>query len=233
MRTRVLTSRIAAFLLLLLCCNSTATAQQINDGGAWFALLSQGDIKQAPNDRLKWWFDGHLRFFEDTDGFGQSIVRPGIGYRMDNWTLWQGYAWIRTEPASNDGIDEHRSWQQLTGSKEIGPYKFALRSRLEQRFVETGDDVGWRYRQFLRFQKKLSDRHLFVVWDELFFGLNDTDWGAEAGFDQNRVFVGFGMKSHRFTKLRTEIGYLYQHVSVPRGADVNNHLISINLFRSP
>ena len=102
----------------------------------------------AHGDDWKWWFDGHLRFFDDTDGFGQSIARPGIGYALsENATLWAGYAWIRTSPGSADDFDEHRAWQQLTWSEQLWATKFDLRSRLEERFVETGAETGWRFRQ--------------------------------------------------------------------------------------
>jgi hypothetical protein len=33
---------------------------------------------------------------------------------------------------------------------------------------------------------------LASISDELFVNLRDTDWGARAGFDQNRLFIGPG-----------------------------------------
>ena len=76
---------------------STLMAQTTHDAGAWTALFSQGDLKCNEDCPLRWWFDGHARFFDDTDGFGQSIVRPGVGYELtDAMTVWAGYGWIRT-----------------------------------------------------------------------------------------------------------------------------------------
>ena len=95
------------------------------------------------DSQWKWWFDGHLRFLDDTDGFHQSIVRPGIGRKIGgNWTGWAGYGWIHTSPILGDDYDEHRLWQQLAWSHNLGPWTFALRHRLEQRLGETGDDLG-------------------------------------------------------------------------------------------
>ena len=194
----------------------TASSQVVDDVGQWNAVLTQGKLGEDPNSRLKWWFDGHLRFTEDADGFNQSIVRPGIGWGLsDNSALWAGYGWIRTSPLSGDDFDEHRIWQQWTWSKQLDPFKIATRSRFEQRLVETGDDTGLRWRQFFRIQKSLpTSRPLTLVcWDEIFIGLNDTDWGQRSGFDQNRVFVGFGMKRCQHSKWRTEIGYMHQAIN--------------------
>ncbi len=230
---------LAALLLVWLLAVQPASAQTINDLGQWNALFAQGDLSEwsgHPSDRLKWWFDGHYRLFDDSGGFGQSIVRPGVGIDVGkDSALWVGYAWIRTSPISGSDIDEHRCWQQWTWSRSVEPYKFALRSRLEQRFVESADDTGLRFRQFVRGQKSLGPCSplTFVVWDELFIDLNDTDWGQRSGFDQNRIFVGFGMKKHRASNWRVEVGYLNQVLNLSGPVDRSNHILAVNLFRSP
>jgi hypothetical protein len=218
-------------------------SQTVNDGGAWFAFFAQGNLREAEScdeplfsaaGRLKWWFDGHLRFLDDADGFNQSIARPGIGWALtDETAIWAGYGWIETSPLSGDTFTEHRIWQQATWSDEWGDFTIALRSRLEQRFLETGDDVGWRFRQLVRAQHNLpqSPRLTLVAWDEAFFHLNDTDWGAESGFDQNRAFVGFGFKHKPESPFRTEIGYLNQFIENPGGNDRQHHILSVNIYR--
>ncbi len=176
-----------------------------------------------------------MRLLDDSGGFNQSIVRPGVGYSLsERATIWAGYGWIRTSPLASTDFDEHRIWQQLTWSRTSDLLKFAYRSRLEQRFVETGDDLGWRFRQLVRAQHELpSFPHLtLVTWDELFFHLNDTDWGAESGFNQNRVFAGFGWKCDLQSRWRTEIGYLNQAINVPGRNDRNHHIVSINFYHS-
>jgi hypothetical protein len=201
------------------------------------ALFANGDLQHdALDDNWKWWFDSQLRFFDDTDGFGQSLVRPGIGYKVtDNATLWAGYAWIRTSPEVADDFDEHRAWQQLTWSEQLCATKLDLRSRLEERFVETGSDTGWRFRQLAAARRPLpgDSRFTFVLWDEVFFHLNDTDWGADSGFDQNRAFVGLGWKPHSDSTWRVEVGYLNQFIDRRTSDDLSNHLLSINFFFSP
>ena len=223
------------FFIAVTSLSQNSHAQVIDDVGQWNAVFSQGPLGDE-GSRLKWWFDGHLRFVEDTDGFNQSSVRPGIGWGIsENSVLWAGYGWIRTTPIAGDDFDEHRIWQQWTWSKKCAPFKFATRSRFEQRLVETGDDTGLRWRQFFRAQKSLPTCPplMLVVWDEIFFNLNDTDWGQNAGFDQNRVFVGFGIQRWNNSKWRTEIGYLHQAINQDGPTDRANHILALNLFRSP
>jgi len=223
--------KLLTLLLVLSSFAQETKAQVIDDFGQWNAFFMQDKVDS--NSKLRWWFDGHYRMFDDTDGFGQSIVRPGLGWDIgENSTLWAGYGWIHTSPIVGDDTDEHRLWQQWTWSKKCEPFKFAMRTRFEQRIVESSDDTGLRLRQFFRFQKDLNDRSLFVVWDEIFIGLNDTDFGQRAGFDQNRMFVGFGLKNRTKT-WRTEVGYMLQTVNRQGGIDRSNHILAVNLFRTP
>lgn len=213
-------------------------AQSVDDAGQWNALLMQGNFEKIgwESSKLRWWWDNHYRLLEDADGFNQSIVRPGLGWAVtDRSTLWAGYGWIRTSPLTGNNFDEHRIWQQWTWSKGSEAWKVGLRSRFEQRFLETGDDTGLRWRQFFRVQHNLpAHPHLTLVcWDEIFYHLNDTDWGAEAGFNQNRIFAGIGIKTDPDCRWRTEIGYLNQVIEIPSGPDRNNHILSLNIFRSP
>ena len=234
---------IASVCIVVLLTARDAQAQTVDDEGVWLAFFGQGDIYQhgctcnrCQCHQLRWWFDGHARFLDDADGFNQSIVRPGIGLSLSKHSaIWAGYGWIRTSPLSGADFDEDRVWQQWTWSKSCAPITFALRSRLEQRFLETGDDTGWRFRQLFRTQCALPNcpQLTLVIWDELFIHLNDTDWGAESGFDQNRFFIGFGLRRDPCNRWRTEIGYLNQSANVTGGNDRSNHILSINFYRSP
>lgn len=221
-------------LLLVSSCAVKVTAQTVDDAGLWFAAFSNGQFESLGDDSpVRWWFDAHYRLRDDVDGFNQSIIRPGLGYALnDNQVLWAGYAWVRTSPVLGNDFDEHRFWQQWTATPSIDSWRFLHRSRFEQRWVETGDDVVLRWRQLARAQRILSDcpQWSLVLWDEVFFHLNDTDWGAEGGLDQNRAFVGLGFKRCQHVKGRTEIGYLNQFINRQGGIDGLNHILSINYF---
>ena len=211
---------------------NSSQAQTLDDTGLWFAAFGNGKFESLNDeDPLRWWFDTHYRLRDDTSGFNQSIIRPGLGYAIDDkQTVWAGYAWIKTAPVLGNNFDEHRFWQQWTATPSMGDWKFLHRSRFEQRWLETGDDVGLRWRQLVRGQRILTScpEYSFVIWDEVFFNLNDTDWGANSGLDQNRAFIGFGYKRCPNSKFRTEIGYLNQFVD--RQSDGMNHILSVNFF---
>ncbi len=216
---------------------SGAKAQTTEDEGWWTAVFTQGELsfEQDESSRWRWWFDGHARFQDDSDGFDVSIVRPGIGYKLtDNTTAWAGYGWIHTDPIGGGAsFDESRIWQQLTWSRQCGDFRIGLRPRFEQRFLTTGEDTGMRFRQFASARAPISadERVTLVLWDEVFIHLNDTDFGTRSGFNQNRAFFGFGWKPcPEQTKSRVEIGYLNQFINGSAGRDRMNHLLAVNFF---
>ena len=210
-----------------------ANGQSFDDGGLWFAALGNGDLNATTftGRRLKWWFDAHYRLLDDADGFNQSIVRPGLGVDLgNNAAAWAGYGWIRTSPVTGDDFDEHRLFQQFTWSPSCCGLKFLHRSRFEQRLVETGDDTGLRWRELLRVQGRPGPRGFSpVIWDEVFYNLNNTDFGARAGFDQNRFFIGLRFPE-RSKLFKSEVGYLNQVIDSPNGPTRVNHIASINFF---
>ena len=221
-------------LLLVLIASNSSRAQTVHDFGSWFSLNTQGKLNlRQEGGKLLWWFDGHLRYLDDSDGFHQSILRPGIGYQLNPDTnLWLGYAWINTLPTSGAAVfDEHRIWQQLMWSQKFEQFSFLSRSRFEQRFVETGDDTGLRFRQFLKVDRPLyQDSPLgLVVWNEAFFTLNETDWGQQGSLGQNRLFAGLGRKFAGPNKPKLEVGYLNQFIRRKSATDRMSHIISTQL----
>lgn len=221
-------------LLFCLATSSVSDAQVLDDTGLWFAAFGNGRFDSLEKDSsLRWWFDAHYRLRDDAGGFNQSILRPGVGVAInENSALWLGYGWINTSPVTGSSFDEHRFWQQWTFAPSVNDWLFLNRSRFEQRWLESGDDVGLRWRQLIRGQRILSDcpQWSLVLWDEVFFHLNDTDWGAETGLDQNRAFLGFGFKRCKHARTRTEVGYLNQFINRQGDVDGMNHILSVNLF---
>lgn len=221
--------RLALLLLAALLAPTPAHAQD-SDEGAWLAFAGQGRLEGARASGLRWWFDAHARFFDDSDGFETSILRPGIGYDLgERATLWLGYAWIRNDPPAG-AFDEQRVWQQWTWGRAYGWGTPFLRTRLEQRFDERGGDTGWRLRQFVRWTRPLSDgsRLGWRVWDEVFYDLNDTSWGQDVGFRQNRAFAGLGWALDG--QLTLELGYLNQRLWRDGARDSSNHVLAITLL---
>lgn len=229
--------QVSVYVLAIVAFFSPATvlAQTLDDTGLWFAALGNGELESTSENPhpLRWWFDAHYRLRDDADGFNQSIVRPGLGVQVaEDQVLWAGYAWIRTSPVLGDVFDEHRFWQQWTAAPSCGDYRFLHRSRFEQRWFETSNDVALRWRQMFRIQRVLSTcpEWSLVGWDEAFFHLNDTDLGINAGFNQNRAFLGVGYRRCPHAPIRTEIGYLNQLINTSGDEDSMNHILSINYF---
>ena len=100
------------------------------------------------------------------------------------------------------------------------------RTRLEQRWVEGRNSLGWRAREQLRWTKPINAKGLSaVVSSEIFVALNSTDFGARAGFDQWRNFAGVNMP---FVKgLSIESGYMNRYVRRVGAPDRIDHIVPI------
>lgn len=206
-----------------------ARAQSGSDFQLWTALFVNGPA--AENSRLLVWFDGHARFADDASDLGVSILRPGLGWRVsDRLDLWAGYARVVSRRDGAPNIEENRIWQQATYPvAELFGGALAGRTRLEQRFRETGEDTGWRVRQFLRWERRFAGSPVSaLVSNELFVNFNDADWGQQSGFDQNRFFAGGAWRFSR--KARFEGGYLNNYLNVAGPGGQTNHNISVALF---
>jgi len=228
---------VVSIVSLLACLPSAARAGDatLNDFGAWFMVLGQGDLGglNPKLGKLRWWFDGQARLLEDSNGYDQSLLRPGLGYAVtEKASVWLGYAWVHTSPTGRASFAENRIWQQLLWSNRFERVGFLSRTRLEQRFVENGDDTGWRFRQFfkLTYPFAFAPRLGLAGYEELFFDLNDTDWGANAGFAQNRFFAGASWMLDSTGRATAEIGYLNQFLRNPGRSNAMNHIVSINLL---
>jgi hypothetical protein len=174
------------------------------------------------------WLDLHAR---RTGGGVIGIVRPALGYRFSKAvSVWAGYAVIGLfDDLPENRAEEHRAWQQGLFSVPLGALTLQIRPRLEERFREGQSDVAFRARLFVRanvaFRPDLPV--ILATWTEPFFHLNDAAWGPRGGFDQNRLFLGLGIKGPASTRL--EVGYLNVTVSRPVGLAIA-HNIGVNLF---
>ncbi len=228
-----LASRVTCLLLATFFWSNGKT-ETIEDFGAWGAVQGQGRFWRSNSgaSRWQWWMEGQGRLSNDAGRLGQSIIRPGIGYSVTKQiSVWLGYAWINTSPLDKDSTDEHRIWQQLSWNNAYSWGHLSTRTRLEQRMLNNGDDTGWRFRQFFKYTHPLfSERIYLSIWDEVFININSTDWGANSGFGQNRVFTGLGFFIDRTRHFRFEMGYLNQYIYHENRNDQMNHIISGSVF---
>jgi hypothetical protein len=210
----------------------TANAKTVEDFQTWGNITATGSLGFINPElkNAKYWLEGQGRFGNDTSQFSQGMVRAGLGYTvMDKVSVWLGYAFIPTDqPFAKVPFDEHRIWQQILWSDKFYDITLTSRSRLEERFVETGSDVGWRFRQMLKASVPIAYDFSFVVSDEYFVNINKTNYGADDGFDQNRAFAGIG---YNFDKnIKTEIGYMNQYIRRAKAADRMGDILSVNLY---
>jgi hypothetical protein len=193
------------------------------DTQIWTAMYVQA---RAADTGPTGWLDLHAR--RRGDGI-LYIVRPGAGYTFSKaLALHAGYAWVPVITDEGANRSEHRAWEQVIVNHPVGDaVKLQGRARLEQRFG-AGDDIGHRLRLLARGQWAPSPSLplQLVVWDELFLGFNETDWGAPRGYDQNRAFVGLGADT-KLRGIRVEAGYM--NVVLRRDTQVD-HVVAINLF---
>jgi hypothetical protein len=190
----------------------------------WVAFFG---TKKIPDTVWVFWLDAQARLNAAATQT-QVLLRPGVGVRFrPDMTAWLGYAWTPTVRGSELVVDEHRLWEQWTWDLSFGNgVKAQLRSRFEQRLSR--GELGLRFRQFVRAQSPRFGRALLVAWDEIFFAFNDTKWGQQAGFDQNRLFVGVGWFID--DAVRVEAGYFNQLVHRRDAPDPMRHVAMVNVF---
>lgn len=170
---------------------------------------------------------GDLRARRGEDGT-ELRIRPMIGARFSDWgILWLGYGWTPDFPDQGAKHQEHRFVQMLSGRWRANRLAIVMRARFAQRFVPSAEGVAARFAPLGRISYELGESGWsLIAWDELALGLNDTDWGAEAGFEQNRLFGGFGISTGTITQI--ELGYLNQWVPQP-GPDGVAHVFRVSL----
>jgi len=219
---------------ILLTVPAAASAGSLEDFQTWGNITAIGGFGfiDPKLKSVRYWLEGQGRFGEDASRLSQSMVRPAFGYALnDKASVWLGYAWIFTDrPFTGRRFDENRIWQQFLWTQPTPFGSFTSRSRIEQRFAETGDDAGWRFRQFVKLSVPLAFAPDFslVGWEEVFVRINKTDWSGDDGFDQNRLFVGLG---YNFSKeIKTEIGYMNQYIRRAEAPDRISHVLSISLL---
>jgi hypothetical protein len=208
---KVVSSLLLAGAVFVLAPPSTARAQTTQRFEVWYSMPMTADIgDDVPG--LQLWLDEHVRRGPDQT---VHITRPGIGLRILDWMIvYLGYAWVPTfidEPQTVR--HEHRIWEQLIMNwSPIGEIAIQSRTRFEQRFSDSGDDVALRLRQFVRllWKPEQTSPLAFVVWDEIFVGLTDSDWGPVIGYDQNRLFGGPALSIEDIARI--EVGYMFNHL---------------------
>ena len=226
--------RHAALLALLMLAGNmprVATATE-HEAGLWM-ILSGTDTLLADDKPTRWryWYDVQARFYDPGSATSQYILRPGIGYDLnDNVTAWAGYARMRARSSAGNFVDENRYWQQLTWTAARWEHgTLTMRVRLEERSVSFSDDLGLVLRYAVKYTHPIgaSGRRSFVIADEPFVALRDTDWAGRSGLRQNRLGIGIAWRLSPKTSLETS--YMNIYSAAEDAPDRMRHLAVINL----
>lgn len=203
---------LAAFVLFLLSSTVAKASHEGDDFQLWSALTATGPLS---NEQYLYWLEGQARFGNDVSRLSQTFFRPAIGYKLsEKGSLWLGYGWFYTGlPFAEPSVYEQRLWQQFLWNSKLKDVSFSSRTRLEQRKFNGSYQIGWRFRQAIRFLIPLpkSPRYFIVLGDEVFLHLrNPSNDKFDPQFDQNRLAAGLGM--YVTQDLMMDIGYINQRI---------------------
>ncbi|WP_375195423.1 DUF2490 domain-containing protein [Sphingobium sp.] len=222
------------FRALFLCAAVLGLAGQVQartseDEQLWVNLTAMGSL----SGKLVYFAEIQPRVGDGVSRLDQLLLRGAVGWKLSpSLTVYQGYAHVVLPVDGGRDVNEERSFQQVSwtiGKPWAG--ELSSRTRLEQRWRSDGEDMGWRLREMLRYEKPLkpgSNAVNALIYGEGFVALNSTDWGAKGGFDQLRSFIGAELGLGGAST--AEIGYLNQYINQRAGNSRVNHVASITLF---
>ena len=181
---------------------SVPAAAQQQDEQLWLQVNTNvplGDGFRVTLEQIGRWGDS-------IGGLTQTEFGAILGYKIaDNVEFGIGY---RKVGAHNNARadDEDRIRQHVIAT--FGPV--TTRFRIDERFSEQGNGIGFRIRPLIRYNHKLGGKGwgLFASHESFYFP-NSTSWGQRAGYDRVRNVAGVIIP---FSKsVSGDLGYLNQY----------------------
>jgi len=207
----------------------TVQAQTVTDERVWFSLPVQGHIG-SEESLWRWSMETVMRSRNGIDELDTLTLRPSVTYNVTSRaSVSGGYALVTGFPVTGGTLTEHRVHGQFVWTQPGSAGTLTLRTRIENRWIETNSGPIGRLRQQIRFSRPLRQgaRMSIVGSDELIVHLNDTSRIA-SGVEQNRAFAG--ISTAMTPVVRVEVGYLNQYLPGHRGvADRMNHVLSSSM----
>lgn len=215
--------KIILFFLLL--SSVPSFAKVINDQQIWVNLNTFIRI----NENWTGYLEYQPRFFDDARYRAVTLYRGAIGRNISHgFSGWLGYGMIEYDkrthsdfPSSNYQHEDRVFAQLMHAGFDAGKWKISNRTRYEFRMFRHDDEAAERFRHLLTARYKFNDGPwAFSLWDEYFYNTNSIRPSQEshasninAGFDQNRAFIGmayfFGDKQQHML----ETGYMNNYVN--------------------
>jgi hypothetical protein len=197
---RLLTTLLSAALAAVIAPQAEAGNEQL-----WTAATLTGKLPGA--ERWTWSANTELRFADGLPHPSTSKLRAGLAYRTGaGLSLGAGIMRSYRGGVFSDAL-ENRLWQEANYTLlDLADASISGRTRVEQRMQAAGGETGWRLRQRIRYTQALPDPDYALAFtSETFWALNGTDWGQDAGFDQNRITTSLSWKITDTNSL--EVGY--------------------------
>lgn len=208
---------VAAPLLLA----ASPVGAQREDGQLWLQVNTNVPLTEGVRVTL----EQIARIGDRPDGLYQTEFGGILSVRAaDGVELGFGYRKV----GFHNGVtadNEDRLRQQVVAT--FGPV--TTRLRVDERFHPRGDEIGFRIRPLVRYNRPVGGKGLALfVSHESFYLPNATRWGQRRGYDRTRNVVGIALPVGR--RLAADVGYLNQYRPSRRGSRAQmDHALSLQL----
>jgi hypothetical protein len=206
----------------------------LQDAGSWLQVVGEGSLNVVnPSlEKGRIWLEGQYRRDNDWNRW-QGVLRAALGYSLsDRATIWAGYTWVPTENTGKPYKSQQEVWPAFRYNLPTRLGTVTFRTMIETNFMPgNGDDVRIQPRQMIRLLHPLEvdPRLSLITWDEVLLRVNTTPASGQAGFNQNRAFLGLGWTFNK--NFRAEGGYLNQYLDDATHTNhTMHHLILGSLF---
>ena len=197
---------LLAVLGLGMTCPASAKVGEDGDFQIWNTESLKGKI----TENVSAYMEEEFRFGDDASEFYYHHTHLEIPIVVNNWLevgpayrqVWEKYT--KTDE-KEDWYTEYRPNLNVTLKTEWEGWKLSTRNRFEYRMYDIDKDDAFRYRNKFDIKSPWKWTALKInpyISDEI-FGQQD------AGFNRNRLYVGFGMQL--MEKLKGDLFYLWQY----------------------
>lgn len=215
----------ALSVLILVLCAVTTGARAEAEAENQLYTLAFGNWNFVRNWSASMQVENRLTL--GSSGSDTTIYKPGVYYWFSpTLEFGVGYKFI-----DNDGPeDEQDLWQELFHTKQYKSISFMQQFRLEERFKDDVDGTVYRFRYLAHWSIPLSDRNYLAVQNATRFNLNDQGVGPVKGFEQNRLYFGYGW--HVGKNWRIEAGYMWRYQRERSGPDSSDNIARFQFLYS-
>jgi len=202
--------------------------------GVWGSITLQGGFNAiSPKlEKFNWRIMNQVRTRDDSSNgsrFTENLLFSQIGYQINKHAAVSiGYLRGWGAPLNKTATEENRSYQDFVWKQNLGDFKFISRTRMDERFLVSGNKVGYRPRQLfmLKYPLPMMNGLSAYIGDEVLFYLNKNVFGKQ-GFSENRIFTGL---SYQFSQhVGMDLGYMGQYINTKSGNNLFTQNIQANI----